>query len=119
MDKHNVADYLAHLGARLPAEGSGWRKMKCPFHDDSNASASINYDANRFKCFGCGAGGDIYDLIQHERGGTLVEAIEFASTISTTSNTTVQLTGESRGGVSINKATVNRRSQPFSFRSSR
>lgn len=119
MDKHNVADYLAHLGAKLPAEGSGWRKMKCPFHDDSNASASVNYDANRFKCFGCSANGDIYDLIQHERGGTLVEAIEFASTISTSSNTTVQFTNKSGSGLSSNKTSVGRRSQPFSFRSSR
>ena len=51
MDKHDVSAYLAHVGATLPAVGHGWRKMKCPFHGDKHASAAINYDDNRFKCF--------------------------------------------------------------------
>ncbi len=31
MDKHDVAAYLEHIGATLPAVGHGWRKMRCPF----------------------------------------------------------------------------------------
>ena len=76
MTKHAIADYLNHIGANVPARGSGWRKMRCPFHDDRNASAAINFDANRFKCHGCGVSGDTYDLIRHDKGGSLSEAIE-------------------------------------------
>ena len=89
-EKHDIADFLNHIGARVPNRGSGWRKMRCPFHDDSTASAAVNFDINRFKCHGCGVSGDTYDLIQLKNGGTLHEAIKFASTISTTSDDTIQ-----------------------------
>jgi len=119
MDKHNVADYLKHLGAKVPSRGNGWRKMKCPFHDDSNASAAINFDANRFKCFGCEVSGDIYDLIKHERGGTLSEAIEFAQTISTTSDATVRIHYKPSGRLLVNKGAIGRRGQAVSSGRSR
>lgn len=41
----------------------------CPAHKDNNPSASLDpkYNNNRWKCFSCGAGGDIYDLAKfHE-----------------------------------------------------
>lgn len=119
MDKHKVGDYLSHIGANLPAEGHGWRKMRCPFHDDRNASSAVNYELNRFKCHGCGVSGDIYDLIMHQKGGTLSEAIEFAQTISTTGDTTVRFSDRSGGKLSSNSAAFGRRSSSFSFRRSR
>lgn len=119
MDKHSIEDYLNHIGATIPARGSGWRKMRCPFHDDSNASAAVNYDINRFNCFGCGVAGDTYDLIIKERGGTLIEAIEFASTISTTGNPAVRSAHRPSRGVSINKANLGRRGSNVSLGSGR
>ncbi len=68
--KHSIAEYLAYLGAALPQQGHGWRKIKCPFHQDSHASAGINFDEQRFKCHGCGVSGDVYDLIMEREGGT-------------------------------------------------
>ncbi len=79
--KHSIADYLRYVGAAVPAEGHGWRKIKCPFHADSHASAGINFEENRFKCHACGVGGDVYDLIIYKEGGTYREAIKFAQTI--------------------------------------
>jgi len=113
--KHAIADYLSHIGATVPSVGAGWRKMRCPFHDDSNASAAVNFDANRFKCHGCGVSGDTYDLIMKEKGGTLSEAVEFAQTISTTSDTTVRFAHRSGGGISRNTRPVGRRSTHVSF----
>ena len=109
MDKHSIVDYLEHIGAKIPSHGGGWRKMRCPFHDDSNASGAVNFDANRFKCFSCGVSGDTYDLIMKDRGGTLSEAIEFASTISTTSNPTVRVPYRTSGRIPVDKATLGRR----------
>lgn len=114
MTKHAIADYLNHIGANVPARGSGWRKMRCPFHDDRNASAAINFDANRFKCHGCGVSGDTYDLIRHDKGGSLSEAIEFAQTISNESDTTVRFPNRQSRRVSINPETIGRRSQAVS-----
>ncbi len=68
MDKHSIAVYLEYVGATVPAVGYGWRKIKCPFHEDGHASAGINFDEQRFKCHGCGVGGDGYDLIMHREG---------------------------------------------------
>lgn len=36
--------------------------VRCPFHDDSNASATVMADTGRFWCFGCQTGGDQLDI---------------------------------------------------------
>ena len=36
-------------------------KVNCPFHDDSDPSLQL-YDDGTFYCFGCRAGGSIYDF---------------------------------------------------------
>jgi DNA primase len=118
-DKHSIEDYLNHIGAKVPARGYGWRKMRCPFHDDSTASSAVNFDINGFKCHGCGVSGDTYDLIRLQRGGTLSEAIEFAQTISTTGDTTVRSTHRSSNRLSSNKTTLGRRGSTISFGSGR
>ena len=118
-EKHPIEDYLSYKGARLPAHGSGWRKMRCPFHGDKNASAAVNYDANRFKCHGCGVSGDIYDLIIHDRGGTFNEAVEFAQTISTKGDSAVFHTPRQSKGLSSDTTSVGRRSSHISFGSGR
>ena len=111
MEKHKVEDYLAYLNASLPSRGSGWRKMRCPFHDDKHASAAFNYDENKFKCHACSAGGDIYNLIIYKEGGNYREAVKFAESISTTGDRTIRKTYNSSGGISTQSAPIGRRSQ--------
>lgn len=36
---------------------------KCPFHDDSSPSFSVNGDKGLFHCFGCDASGDVFDFV--------------------------------------------------------
>jgi len=119
MDKHSIEDYLHHIGATVPSHGSGWRKMRCPFHDDSQASAAVNFDANRFKCHGCDVAGDTYDLIIRERGGTLSEAIEYAQTISPQSDTDLRRKHRIGRGLPSNTGSLGRRSSSISFGSGR
>ena len=118
MDKHSIAAYLAYIGASLPNVGSGWRKMRCPFHPDKHASAGINFDEERFKCHGCGVGGDVYDLIMYKEGGNYREAVKFAETISPTGNTRIRPTHTSCRRLSGDSESVGRRSKEVSFRSS-
>ena len=40
---------------------NGRNKSICPFH--SEKTASLSYRNNRFKCFGCGASGDVIDFV--------------------------------------------------------
>ena len=113
MDKHDVSAYLKHVGATLPAVGHGWRKMKCPFHGDKHASSAVNYEQNRFKCFGCEAQGDVYDLIMYKEGGNYIEAIKFAESISLPGNRAIRKTSTSSRGISFNSASIGRRGQKF------
>lgn len=51
---HYYARHVAKLGK---AHGNGWAQGRCPFHDDRNASLSVNLEHGGWKCFaGCGAG---------------------------------------------------------------
>ena len=117
--KHSIADYLRYIGATVPPEGSGWRKIKCPFHEDGHASAGINFDENRFKCHGCGVGGDVYDLIIQKQGGTYREAIKFAQTISLAGDSPVRKPDTFSNRLSGNPQSLGRRGAAISSRSSK
>lgn len=39
-------------------------KACCPFHDDNNPSMSIDDNRGLYKCFACGAGGDVFNFIR-------------------------------------------------------
>lgn len=71
------ANPLPAIAARLvPLRRSGqeW-KACCPFHPDRTPSFTIYDGGQRFKCFGCGAGGDVLDFVQRAYGLDLTEAI--------------------------------------------
>lgn len=37
--------------------------ISCPFHSERTASLSAYHDGERWKCFGCGAGGDVISFV--------------------------------------------------------
>jgi DNA primase len=55
-----VGDYNLHL-RRV---GSKYKAL-CPFHDDHNPSLEVNPERQSFKCWSCGAGGDIFDFVKN------------------------------------------------------
>ena len=38
-------------------------KACCPFHDEKTPSFNVNPEKQIFKCFGCGAGGSVFDFV--------------------------------------------------------
>ena len=48
----------------------------CPFHQDSNPSLYVNREKGIFKCFACGAGGDIFKFVQMRENVTFAQALE-------------------------------------------
>jgi 5S rRNA maturation endonuclease (ribonuclease M5) len=45
--------------------GRGDQAMaRCPFHDDTTPSLSLNLQSGLWQCFGCQAGGDVFSFIQ-------------------------------------------------------
>ncbi len=60
-----AVDIVALVGEYLPVQRSGSKfKALCPFHDDHNPSMELNPDRQSFKCWSCGAGGDIFDFVK-------------------------------------------------------
>jgi DNA primase len=68
---HLVADY------GLPLHRSGNNKLKalCPFHDDHNPSLELNHERQSYKCWSCGAGGDVFTFVQEYDRVDFPEAI--------------------------------------------
>jgi CHC2-type zinc finger protein len=68
-DRSALLDALAEAGADVSKPNA----IRCPFHDDAHPSAGVYTDTEgveRFKCHGCGAGGDIYDIRSRTKGTT-------------------------------------------------
>jgi DNA primase len=48
----------------------------CPFHTDHKPSLYVNPDKQIFKCFACGAGGDVLKFVQMKENLTFPQAVE-------------------------------------------
>ena len=48
----------------------------CPFHDDHRPSMNVNPVKQIFKCFACGAGGDVFKFVQMRENLSFPQAIE-------------------------------------------
>jgi DNA primase len=50
-------------------------KALCPFHDDHNPSLELSPDRQTYKCWSCGAGGDVFTFVQEMDRVDFPEAI--------------------------------------------
>src|SRR5690606_4942528 len=68
-----IGPILEHYGADVPdlTPGCRWKPLRCVFHDDQNASASVNYTG--YRCHSCPAHGNAVTLIAWK------ENIDYAS----------------------------------------
>lgn len=49
----------------------------CPFHEDSNPSMYVSPAKQIFKCFSCGAGGDVFSFVMDYHKMSFVEALKY------------------------------------------
>lgn len=69
--------YRAHVAKLGKANATGWAQGPCPFHDDRNASLSVNLRDERggWRCFaGCG-GGDLVGFHMRQTGKAFRDAV--------------------------------------------
>lgn len=102
MEKHSIQSVLEHYGATVH-ERDGWVKLRCPFHDDGHASATVNVEENAFNCFGCGVKGDTYSIIMEQERVGFREAVKIAEGITGKSSTTLRASGAKSRSVSRNE----------------
>ncbi len=67
-DKDRVrqaADILDVIGTAtvLKHKGGPWYQGLCPFHTEKTASFRVNSDEGIYRCFGCGAKGDVFNFV--------------------------------------------------------
>jgi DNA primase len=80
-DAVRIEDVAAGYGAfRLMGAGRLLGRCVAPDHEDRTPSMTVYTDAQRFKCYGCGAGGDVIDLVRLAEGGEAWEAMVSLST---------------------------------------
>jgi DNA primase len=93
----SIKPILEHYGARVPNRNN-WFSMKCPFHEDSHASASASLKENAFCCFACQMKGNAYAIIMKKEGVDFREAVSIAEGILNQSGEALpQRIGGSRG----------------------
>ena len=66
----------------LPEPGYGERAYKCPSHDDTHASASINRAKGVWFCHACGSGGTAAQIVMDREGMTYIEAMRFIEALT-------------------------------------
>jgi DNA primase len=70
-------DIVDIVGSRIALRPAGpIFKALCPFHKDTNPSFTVDPRRQRYKCWACGEGGDVYAFIQKIDHITFPEALE-------------------------------------------
>ena len=70
------ADIVDVIGRYVPLTRKGNSyKCVCPFHDDHDPSMSIAADKQIYKCFVCGAGGNVFMFVQNYEKISFIEAV--------------------------------------------
>lgn len=70
-------DLVALVEGYLPLKRAGSNLLGlCPFHPEKTPSFTVFPDGQRFKCFGCGKGGDVFTFVQEREAVGFREALE-------------------------------------------
>lgn len=59
----------------LKRAGKNWKGL-CPFHEDKNPSFSVDSTVGRYRCWSCGAKGDIFNWVMETQRVEFVEALK-------------------------------------------
>jgi DNA primase len=70
-----IVDAVQQFGVQLRRVGRSWQGL-CPFHAEKTPSFLVNDQTNRYKCFGCGVGGDVITFIRETEHLDFVGAME-------------------------------------------
>jgi DNA primase len=70
-------DIVEVIGAHVRLRRAGRNFVGlCPFHNEKTASFTVNLERGFFHCFGCGAGGTVFDFLMKSEGLTFPEALQ-------------------------------------------
>ncbi len=91
----DASDIVRVIGEHLTLKAKGREYVGiCPFHDDHKPSMRVSPAKQIFKCFACGAGGDVFSFVEKYHSMEFREALEYLAERSN-----IELTKFQRGGM--------------------
>lgn len=73
--KNDIVDVVSQY-VRLTRRGSTYFGL-CPFHNEKTGSFSVTPSKQMYYCFGCGAGGDVFNFIMEYENYSFGEALKY------------------------------------------
>jgi len=73
----NIVDVISKY---VPVSKKGRNHVcVCPFHNDTNPSMQISEDKQIYKCFSCGAGGNVFTFVEEFEKVSFIEAVKIVA----------------------------------------
>ena len=72
--KNDIVDVVSQY-VRLTKKGNSYFGL-CPFHNEKTPSFSVTPGKQMYYCFGCGAGGNVFNFIMEYENYTFGEALK-------------------------------------------
>ncbi len=77
--KADIVDVISKY-LQVHKKGKDYKAI-CPFHDDHDPSMTISPDKQIYKCFVCGAGGNVFTFVQNYENVSFPEAVEHVASL--------------------------------------
>lgn len=80
VDDVSIEDIYRYYGGDLPRSGGwgDWVSVRCPWHNDTQASGSLNRKRNAYNCHACDVRGGPVDVVKTVEGfSTRKDAVEW------------------------------------------
>lgn len=74
------ADIVSLISSYIPITKKGRNYFcVCPFHSDTNPSMSISQEKQIYKCFSCGAAGNVFTFVQEYEKVSFIESVKIVA----------------------------------------
>ncbi|OGC06364.1 DNA primase [candidate division WOR-1 bacterium RIFOXYD2_FULL_36_8] len=76
-EKINIVDVVSSYIPSLRKRGKNYIGL-CPFHSEKTPSFTVSQEKGLFHCFGCGKGGNVFNLLMEMENVSFIEALKIA-----------------------------------------
>lgn len=94
----NIVDVISSY-IPLIAKGRNYFGV-CPFHDDHSPSMSVDPEKQIFKCFSCGAAGNVFTFVKDYEHVSFIEAVAI---VAKTIGIDIEISGKDNKNSAVNK----------------
>ena len=71
----NIVDIVRSYDINLVQKGKNYFGV-CPFHEDHSPSMSVSEEKQIYKCFSCGASGNVFTFVSEYENVSFIEAVK-------------------------------------------